>query len=704
MLQVPDLDEITYDQLLQGAVHKIPLLTKEWTDFNRHDPGITTLEIYAWLIDMLNYYMNATGKVHILKYMKLLGITELPRKAAQAWVCVESDKDKLTLPKGFPIYAGSKCFVCENATEVADNRFKKLLYECNGEIADLTSFAGEDGSYVKVFKAGSTEKETGNLYLGFEKPLTEETRLFVTVKEYEERKELPKDFSLSVLQCFCYDGRKWIPVEIMQDQTNGLLRSGVITLRIPSEMQKQTVTDGEEGYYLRLTISENNYDITPEIGKIYLNPVKMVQKQELVKRISYRYSEETKDYTIPDYVSEKDKIAVGVCTNEKEGLYRMVYVFEAQNTDAALVEYDKKRITFKGGMEPEEGTLVDVFLIKEDVIADSQIGITDGCVEQKFPFFVHNPYEVQLLLASVQEGQTCYQHWKYVSSLEQASYEDKVFTFDSENNSLLFGDGIHGMVPESGQTVMISECSLSDYEEGNVRAGEIKRVADAKYGQIVAYNTAMATGGRGADSVEKMQERLERRITEQNRVVSPADYERIVKEIPGLMIRGAKVISAQEYCRNHGNAYKPYDTYVVVCPVSMKPREKLDRKYREYICDYLEQYRLLNTRVRVVEPVYGCINMSGRIHIEGNRMAAREEVESFLMKYIEERQKQCRFGAVLSYGDIFMQLETLDHVERVEELHLSLGGEMGRKNDKGDILLNSDCLPYVGELDFEYKE
>ena len=704
MLQVPDLDDITFDQLLQGAVHKIPLLTKEWTDFNRHDPGITTLETYAWLIDMLNYYMNATGKVHILKYMKLLGIAELPRQAAQAWVCVETDKDKVTLPQGFPIYAGSKCFVCENATEVADNRFKELLYENNGEITDLTSFAGEDGSYAKVFRVGSAEKETENLYLGFEKALTEDTRLFVTVKEYEERKVLPKEFRLSVLQCSCYDGKHWIPVEIAEDQTNGLLRSGVISLRIPSGMQKHMVKDGEEGYYLRLTISENHYDVTPEIGKIFLNPVKMVQKQELAKRISYRYSEETKDYEIPYYVSEKDKIAVGVCIDEKEGLYRMAYVFEEQDTDEAFVEYDKKRITFREGMEPLEGTLVDVLLIKEDVIADSQIGVTDGCAEQKLPFFVHNPYEVQLLLANVQKGQTCYQHWKYVPSLEQASYEDKVFTYDSEENSLQFGDGIHGMVPESGQTVIISECSLSDYEEGNVRAGEIKRVTDAKYGQLVAYNTAMATGGRGIDSIEKMQERLERRITEQNRVVSPADYERIVKEIPGLMIRGAKVISAQEYCRNHGNAYKPYDTYVVVCPMSMKPREKLDKKYREYICDYLEQYRLLNTRVKVVEPVYGCINMSGRIRIVGNRQTAKAEAEAFLRSYIEERQKQCSFGAVLSYGDIFMQLETLDHVERVEELHLSLGGEMGRKSDKGDILLNSDCLPYVGELEFEYKE
>ena len=68
MLQIPNLDDITYEQLLQNAIHKIPQLTGEWTDFNLHDPGITTLEIYAWLTDMLNYYINASGDIHVKKY------------------------------------------------------------------------------------------------------------------------------------------------------------------------------------------------------------------------------------------------------------------------------------------------------------------------------------------------------------------------------------------------------------------------------------------------------------------------------------------------------------------------------------------------------------------------------------------------------------------------------------------------------------
>lgn len=704
MLQVPELDDITYEQLLQSAVHKIPLLTKEWTDFNRHDPGITTLETYAWLADMLNYYMNASGPVHIIKYMKLLGITELPRQAAQAWVCVESDGKKAVLPEGFQIYAGEKCFVCEGSAEITNNRFNALLYENNGKIEDLTAFAGEDGSYAKVFRVGS--RETENLYLGFEKALDsgKETRLFITVREYKERRSLPEDFQLSALQCFCYNGKNWIPVGITDDKTNGLLRSGVISLRIPEQMQKYVMEDGREGYYLKITIMENHYDVTPEIGKIFLNPVRMVQKLELAKSMIYSYSPRNEIYNIPCYMQEKDKIAVGVCDNEEDDTYRMVYTFEPQVNDECRVDYEKKQICFMDGMEPELGSLVDVFLIKENMLMDMEIGITDGCAGQELPFFVQEPYEIQLILETVKEGRSYYQHWNYVPKLEQASYEDRVFTYNSESNSIQFGDGIHGMVPDAGCLVKVSECSLSDYEEGNVREGEIRRIKDNSYGQFKAYNTAMAAGGRGIDSIQKMQERLESEVLEQNRVVSPLDYEKMVKEIPGLMIRGAKVISAKEYCENHSLAYKPYDTYVVVCPHSMKPGEKLNQKYHDNICDYLEQYRMLNTRVKVVAPVYGCINMSGRLRIVGNREAAKAQVENFVRNYIDEKQKQCCFGETLSYGDIFMQLETLNHVERVEELHLSLGGEMGRKSDKGDILLNSDCLPYIGDLDFEYIE
>ena len=88
MLKVPQLNDMTYEQIIQRAVSRIPSLTDQWTDFNSHDPGITVLQTYAWLVDMLNYYMDATGDVHVKKYLKLLGIQQQKRRAAAGYVVI----------------------------------------------------------------------------------------------------------------------------------------------------------------------------------------------------------------------------------------------------------------------------------------------------------------------------------------------------------------------------------------------------------------------------------------------------------------------------------------------------------------------------------------------------------------------------------------------------------------------------------------
>ena len=46
MLRVPDIDDITYEQIVERAVNKIPTMTDKWTDFNFSDPGITVLQTY----------------------------------------------------------------------------------------------------------------------------------------------------------------------------------------------------------------------------------------------------------------------------------------------------------------------------------------------------------------------------------------------------------------------------------------------------------------------------------------------------------------------------------------------------------------------------------------------------------------------------------------------------------------------------------
>lgn len=123
MLKVPQLDEVTYDQIIQKAISRIPARTEDWTDYNSHDPGVTVLETFAWLTDMLNYYMDATGEAHVEKYLKLLGI--LPEMAAPAtgYVVVEQKEKELVIPEGTELLAGEIPFETQKEYRGDKNRF-----------------------------------------------------------------------------------------------------------------------------------------------------------------------------------------------------------------------------------------------------------------------------------------------------------------------------------------------------------------------------------------------------------------------------------------------------------------------------------------------------------------------------------------------------------------------------------------------------
>ena len=52
-LTVPRLDERSYDTLLDEAIRRIPVHNPKWTDFNQSDPGVTLVELFAFLTEIL---------------------------------------------------------------------------------------------------------------------------------------------------------------------------------------------------------------------------------------------------------------------------------------------------------------------------------------------------------------------------------------------------------------------------------------------------------------------------------------------------------------------------------------------------------------------------------------------------------------------------------------------------------------------------
>ena len=68
----PTLDDRSYDGLLDEARTLIPSLAPEWTNHNPSDPGITLVELFAWLTEMLIYRVNRLPEENTLAYLQLL--------------------------------------------------------------------------------------------------------------------------------------------------------------------------------------------------------------------------------------------------------------------------------------------------------------------------------------------------------------------------------------------------------------------------------------------------------------------------------------------------------------------------------------------------------------------------------------------------------------------------------------------------------
>ncbi|HVE87051.1 MAG TPA: hypothetical protein VND93_29555 [Myxococcales bacterium] len=71
-LELPDLDDRTYADLVEEARRLIPSFDPLWTDHNPSDPGITVVELFAYLSELLLYRLNRVTEANQNKFLKLL--------------------------------------------------------------------------------------------------------------------------------------------------------------------------------------------------------------------------------------------------------------------------------------------------------------------------------------------------------------------------------------------------------------------------------------------------------------------------------------------------------------------------------------------------------------------------------------------------------------------------------------------------------
>ena len=240
-LKAPNLDDRKFQDIVREARSKIPQYCPQWTDYNLSDPGITLVELFAWMVDMLLYRLNRVTDRNYIKFMELIGIQLKPPKPATVEVTFRlsaPQPEAVTIPRG-----------TEVATVRTETR-EAITFTTNHDLTIIVptlayALTTPDGAtfndclpalknpdlQVTIFE--EVPQENNALYLGYSENLSAHT-LALTIESSIEG--IGVDPRNPPLAWEFWDGEheKWLASRLESDTTGGLNTNGKVILHIPS--------------------------------------------------------------------------------------------------------------------------------------------------------------------------------------------------------------------------------------------------------------------------------------------------------------------------------------------------------------------------------------------------------------------------------------------------------------------------------------
>lgn len=154
-LPTPNLDDRTFQQLLDESVVRIKAACPQWTDLSPGDPGITLLELFAFLTETMIYRLNRVPEKAYIEFLRLLGVKLLPPAAAAARLRFSL---KAAQPRTVEIPRGTRVTVAR----VAGGKDLPIFTT----IADARIAAGQTEAFVMAHNAEWVEAEAAGTATG----------------------------------------------------------------------------------------------------------------------------------------------------------------------------------------------------------------------------------------------------------------------------------------------------------------------------------------------------------------------------------------------------------------------------------------------------------------------------------------------------------------------------------------------------------
>lgn len=746
LLPMFDLDDRRFDEMVREARRAIPKYSPEWTDENVHDPGISLIELFAWLSEMQQYYLTRITGRNELKFLKLLGMRPGIARPARAEVAFGQAERDVWLPAGLRLLAQDQPFETTEPLLVLAARLERMIVRTEAESNDYTSSNDHVGVSFPAF--GSEAREGSRMYLAFDRglpvgrPVSLSFRLF---EDYPVAEGKPpastsgvgSGFAPSARISWKYYGIRggeeslgWYPLEPVSDDTAHLSRSGRVRFRVPDEMRPMMIppANDKRRYWICATVEEEGYELPPKIEKITLNAVP-VEQRETASRSVLRDStgEPGLAVEVDDELSLRGLLKVQV--RGGDGYWRY---WEERETLAGLGAGDRcfavfrdeaakrTRIVFgdgaAGAVPPAGEGRIRIISYRPEFDGQRLTGRTDGLPGQTFRLDERRADYVRRLAIQVGvrlpgEEELAWEDWERVDDFDHSAAYDRHYVFRRDTGEIQFGDNEHGFVPEAcpQRNVAVIDFQLGGGERGNVKSGAISEMPDRweeVRGMTVA-NAYFAAGGSEPETLEEAKLRALRQLQAPTRAVTNADCEEIARNTPGLRVARVKAIPLYvRGLRDYPRQKAPGQITVVVVPYSEKAKPLPSPGFLDTVKRHLDRHRLLATQIHVIPPEYIKITVNAVVVVEPffkDSAAAVKEALRRLLQPLDTSDGSIgwQFGRTVYKGDIYGAISRVPGVAFIQDLWLSAEGKGAEREEDGDIRLPPHGLVYSGEHDIE---
>jgi len=739
MLPLPNLDDRSFKKIVEESRKMIPNIMPEWTDENYHDPGITFIELFAWLTEMQEYYLNRITAHSQIKFLKLLGIKIKEAGMAHTDLTLSGVTRAVKVLQGTKVLARDQVFETDEELLLLPINIEKIIVYSDIGARDYTSFNNNNG--LSFYAFGRESRKNNRFCIGIDNNLPVGETISFKLQLFEdypigmEKIEDEEQFIPSATVSWTYYGESadgegfgWHPVKIVKDESRHLCQSGYLRFEIPGSMKaaRMHMANDRDRYWLVCTIEHEGYEISPRIEEISLNTVPVCHRDRISEIITFSSDGKSgQSFKASSYLSFYGLNRLQVQNKEECWSYYFEKndLSDCTGEDEAFTldkDIENKEIIIRfgngeNGAIPPKGT-DNIRLISFLPPFERQrfVGRSNGLPGQRF-ILSAGPYLQEDLLIQVgrkddDRGGILWQDWQIVDDFDASRPGDRHCLVDAETGELVFGNNENGIIPEKADSdnsdnIVIISCQKGGGERGNVKQNEINQFYGplAEVEDIKAANHFPATGGTERESLEEAKKRVIKELKEQERAVCPEDFERIARATPGLRVARAKAIPLFSPA---SKSQAPAQVTVVVVPFSEEQKPVPSKGFLETVGRHLDAYRLITTEVHVIPPEYVKIMVYAVVVVSSgldfNVQKVIDELEGFLRPLDKkDGSRAWPFGRTVYKGDVYGLINKIEGVEYIKDLWLDAEGAEFKKELSGDIKIPPYALVYLGEHEIE---